>query len=50
MNRDTGTLTVVVTHNAAIRALADRVLYMRSGRIVREVRNPARASPASIEW
>jgi putative ABC transport system ATP-binding protein len=50
VNRETGTLTVVVTHNAAIAALADRVLYMRSGRIVREQKNPVRASPSDIEW
>ena len=50
VNRETGTLTVIVTHNAAIAALADRVLYMRSGRIVREERNAVRAAPADIEW
>jgi putative ABC transport system ATP-binding protein len=50
VNRETGTLTVLVTHNAAIAALADRVLRMRSGRIVSEERNPVRASPSDIEW
>ena len=50
VNRETSTLTVVVTHNAAIGALADRVLYLRSGRIVQEQRTAARASPADIEW
>jgi len=50
VNRETGTLTVLVTHNAAIAALADRVLRMRSGRIASEERNPVRASAADIEW
>ena len=50
VNRETGTLTVLVTHNAAIADLADRVLRMRSGTIVSEERNPVRASPADIEW
>jgi len=50
VNRATHTLTVLVTHNAAIAALADRVLRMRSGHIVGETRNPKRASPADIEW
>jgi putative ABC transport system ATP-binding protein len=50
VNRATNTLTVLVTHNAAIAALADRVLRMRSGRIVAETRNEKRASPADIEW
>jgi putative ABC transport system ATP-binding protein len=50
VNRATSTLTVLVTHNAAIASLADRVLRMRSGRIVAEARNEKRASPADIEW
>jgi putative ABC transport system ATP-binding protein len=50
VNRATNTLTVLVTHNAAIASLADRVLRMRSGRIVMETRNEKRASPGDIEW
>ncbi len=50
VNRETGTLTVIVTHNAAIGALGDRILRLRDGRIVREERNAVRASPADIEW
>jgi len=50
VNRATNTLTVLVTHNAAISSLADRVLRMRSGRIVDETKNEKRASPADIEW
>jgi len=49
-NRELGTLTVVITHNAAIAGMADRVLRMRSGRIVSEERNARRASPAELEW
>jgi putative ABC transport system ATP-binding protein len=50
VNRETGTLTILVTHNAAIARLADRVLRMRDGRIVAEERNEQRASPADIHW
>lgn len=50
VNRRIGTLTVLVTHNAAIARLADRVLRMRSGRIVGEETHEVRASPADIEW
>jgi putative ABC transport system ATP-binding protein len=50
VNRRTGTLTVLVTHNAAIGRLADRVLRMRDGRIVGEEVNEERASPAEIAW
>jgi putative ABC transport system ATP-binding protein len=50
VNRELRTTTVVITHNAAIAAMADRVLRMHSGRIVSEVRNEHKASPAEIEW
>jgi putative ABC transport system ATP-binding protein len=50
VNRELGTTIVVITHNAAIAAMADRVLRMHSGRIVSEVRNEHKASPAEIEW
>jgi putative ABC transport system ATP-binding protein len=45
-----GTTTVVITHNAAIARIADRVLRMRSGRIVEETRNAVKRSPAEVEW
>jgi putative ABC transport system ATP-binding protein len=49
-NRELGTLTVVITHNAAIGAMGDRVVRMRSGRIVAEEHNPRRASPSELQW
>ncbi len=49
-NRELGTLTVVITHNAAIAGMADRVLRMRSGRIVSEERNARRLAPSELEW
>ncbi|HEX6902851.1 MAG TPA: ABC transporter ATP-binding protein [Thermoanaerobaculia bacterium] len=50
VNRELGTTTVIITHNAAIAGMADRVLRLRSGRIVEERRNAARAAPADLEW
>jgi putative ABC transport system ATP-binding protein len=50
VNRETGTLTVLVTHNAAIAKMADRVLRMSSGEIVSDERHETRVSPAEIEW
>ena len=50
VNRDLGTTTAVITHNAVIAAMADRVLHMSSGRISHEVRNAVRLSPAEMEW
>ncbi|MEQ9569702.1 MAG: ATP-binding cassette domain-containing protein [Longimicrobiales bacterium] len=50
VNRETGTTTAIITHNAAIARMADRVLHMSSGRIAHEERNPVRASLEEIEW
>ena len=50
VNRELGTTTAVITHNAAIAAMADRVIRMRSGTIVEEHRNALRATPSDLEW
>ena len=50
INRELGTTTVVITHNAAIAGMADRVLSLADGRIVTDVRNASRASPSEIRW
>jgi putative ABC transport system ATP-binding protein len=50
VNRELGTITVVITHNAAIAAMADRVIRISSGRIVDIHRNEIRASPGEISW
>ncbi len=48
--RDRGETVVIVTHNAAIAALADRVLRLRSGAIVEDVANDAPADAADVAW
>ena len=50
VNREVGTTTAIITHNAAIAALGDRVVRMSSGRIVERTRNERRASPDDIRW
>jgi putative ABC transport system ATP-binding protein len=50
VNRELGTTTALITHNAAIAAMADRVVRMTSGRISEERRNAARASPDELAW
>jgi putative ABC transport system ATP-binding protein len=50
VNRELGTTTAVITHNATIAAMADRVLQMADGRIVADRRNTTRASPAELQW
>jgi putative ABC transport system ATP-binding protein len=50
INQRLGTLTVIITHNAAIAAMADRVLTLSDGRIVSERRNPRRAPVRELQW
>lgn len=50
VNRELGTITAVITHNAAIAGMADRVIRLSSGRIVEERRNPGRIAPADLSW
>lgn len=50
VNRTLGTTTVVITHNAPIAAMADRVLRMADGRIVEVRANANRAAASSLSW
>lgn len=50
VNRELGTTVAVITHNASIAAMADRVLYLADGRIDREVRNADRALASDLVW
>lgn len=50
INRELGTTTVVITHNAAIAGMADRVIYLTDGRINRVESNAVKKRPGEIEW
>lgn len=50
VNRTLGTTTVVITHNAAIADMADRVIRLRSGEIVEIYENPAKKHPDELSW
>lgn len=50
INRETGALTVVITHNAVIANMADRVIRLSDGRIAGEQRNPTRAAAEELRW
>ena len=50
VNAEVGTTTVVITHNASIGGIADRVVWLSDGRIVREARNARRMAPAELSW
>jgi len=49
-NRELGTLTVVITHNAAIAGMADRVIRISSGEILEVRTNAERLSPSELSW
>ena len=42
--------TLVITHNAAIAAIADRVVNFANGTIVSEQRNATRKTPSEVSW
>ena len=50
INRDVGTTTIVITHNAAIAGMADRVVHLGDGRIQRIERNERKLAPAELRW
>ena len=50
VNRELGTTTAVITHNAAIAAMADRVIHIGSGRITAIERNSKKARPSELTW
>ncbi|AWV00497.1 ABC transporter ATP-binding protein [Burkholderia sp. JP2-270] len=50
VNREFGTLTIVVTHNAVIAEMANRVVRMSSGTIVEEHRNVRRSDARGLTW
>jgi putative ABC transport system ATP-binding protein len=50
VNRELGTTTVIITHNADIARMANRVLYLADGRIAREQANAARVRAAELSW
>jgi putative ABC transport system ATP-binding protein len=50
INRELGTITLVITHNSAVAGMADRVIRISSGRITGITRNEHKLSPAEISW
>lgn len=50
INRDFGTTILMITHNTAISAMANRVYRMRSGEIVEEIINERIIHAERIEW
>jgi putative ABC transport system ATP-binding protein len=46
----TGATTLVITHNAAIAAIAGRTVRFADGRIVEDLANPAPVRPEDVAW
>jgi putative ABC transport system ATP-binding protein len=49
-NRTLGTTTAVITHNAVIAGMADRVIRLRDGQIAEIHSNQHRQSPDQLRW
>ena len=50
VNRELGTSTVVITHNAAISGMADRVVRLSDGQVVGIERNATKLSVHELQW
>lgn len=48
--RSTGMTVIIITHNSALTAMADRVIKVRSGTVVSEKKNENPVDVAEIEW
>ena len=48
--RNTGKTVIIITHNSALTQIADRVIRIRSGKILSMERNPSPAPVETIEW
>jgi putative ABC transport system ATP-binding protein len=50
VNRDLGTSIALVTHNAPIGQMADRVVSLADGTIASDVENSHRKAPSEVQW
>ena len=50
INRELGTLAVIITHNAILADMADRVFTLSDGRILSERANPNRGFARDLAW
>jgi putative ABC transport system ATP-binding protein len=50
VNQELGTTTAVITHNAAVAGMADRVVSLSDGRIINERRNAEKLRASELSW
>jgi putative ABC transport system ATP-binding protein len=49
-NRELGATTVIITHNADIGRMADRIVQLRDGQIISDERNESKTQAKDITW
>ena len=50
VNEEFGSTVVIITHNAAMAGMADRVIRLADGRVAEVQSNPQRRRPDEIAW
>lgn len=50
VNQELGTTTAVITHNAGIAQMADRVIHLTDGLISQVQTNDTRLQPSELKW
>ena len=50
INRELGTTTAVITHNAVIAGMADRVVHLSDGRVTHIDRNAEKTIAGQLQW
>lgn len=50
INRELGTTTAVITHNATIAQMADRVIHLSDGRIASVEHNACEVAAGELNW
>ena len=50
VNRELGAATAVITHNADIARMADRIVHMSNGNVSHVERNAVRRNPRDLHW
>ena len=50
MSRKRGMTVIIITHNSALTAMADRVIQVKNGTVTSETVNPAPVPVENIEW
>lgn len=50
INQQQGKIVIIITHNAAIADMAQRVIKMRSGKIDQIIHNPNPLEPEELDW